>query len=406
MESPWVSTVWPEVRDDCQIAISPNFLVSAPLWQAGMPLAAERTWSDLRTLLGTPEHAERWAFWLHWYAGFLDPNAPETRPDWDMLEEIALIDPKVWDAGPDTVMPVINEIWEKYTPRQQSTLDLVDGALFTFRLDEVDRVLRAVPLPRDWEKLTDPNQLTAFLASAADVQDSLETLSEALRVGGDRPNLIATQLATYVDKAVNELRQAPELAELNAAKLLEWARVLESGTSESTLAELGVVAVPFEIAVEKLRDLIRRHFAGMLARMVDLRAIRTEEGVNPHRVLSEIREIVATARSGNGGRAYPLSPEDAAVLDDMLESVDHALLRQAGAETAEHKESAGRDADFTQSKVLATVESYRSKAASLLHRGDANADTVLKYKKKGEGLWALGQGVADLLNKLGGPPPT
>lgn len=59
------------------------------------------------------------SFWIAWYQSLLDgkPMLGDAARTQEMLEKIALIDPKLWNQGEDVVTPLIDEIWELYRLR-------------------------------------------------------------------------------------------------------------------------------------------------------------------------------------------------------------------------------------------------------------------------------------------------
>jgi len=60
--------------------------------------------------------ADDWQFWIDWYDALLAgrPMLGDAGRTGEMLEQIALIDPATWDAGPEVVNPVIRGIYEGY----------------------------------------------------------------------------------------------------------------------------------------------------------------------------------------------------------------------------------------------------------------------------------------------------
>ena len=92
-----------------------EYLDALPLWPEGQGPLAER-WRAIKWEVDNSEGAEDWRFWIEWYDTLLAgrPMLGDTARTWEMLEQIALIDPETWDKGPEEVNPVIRGIWEGY----------------------------------------------------------------------------------------------------------------------------------------------------------------------------------------------------------------------------------------------------------------------------------------------------
>jgi len=85
-------------------------VLGLPLWAGENPLA--ELWQEKRAYLnGEPVN---WSFWIDWYQRILD-GRPQ---NWEMLEEIALIDPKDWDKGAEHVNMIIAEIQARYAVKE------------------------------------------------------------------------------------------------------------------------------------------------------------------------------------------------------------------------------------------------------------------------------------------------
>ncbi len=334
-----------------------------------------------------------WDFWREWYQGLLDgsPMDPE------LLTRIALIDPEHWDAGPDRVNPMIAEMVAEH--RRAKATELFNATLFDFTFDHLEGVMRAVPLPKDWQNLDDPESLAAFLEDAESLAESLELFCAALHAEGG-----AVQgggaIVAYANAVLDELRRAETYKQLRVGKLVEYGGILEAASvREEVLRELGpVLSEPFRRNVESLKQLVREHFAQSLARFAPLRDFRMEEAANPWEVLATFREIVAQVRSGADGALPVLHEDDAAVLDDVLDSIDLKIRGLQGASDPDTRESMKRDIDFEIAKIGATGGVYAERAKQAVGKAGEMADATLKWEKRGRGLWSFGK---EILERLG-----
>lgn len=97
--------VWTSTESDARSLTSNRALDEAPLWPSGNPL--QEIWiSSISILRDTPGGD----FWIDWYQ-----RALYGRPqNWPQLEQIALIDPKIWDEGGEVLDVAIKRIVEHY----------------------------------------------------------------------------------------------------------------------------------------------------------------------------------------------------------------------------------------------------------------------------------------------------
>lgn len=104
-----ISEIWRSIRLDVSLVddgCSAFDLLCHPLWCDDNPVLV--LWVNGKKLLR--ESGENFSFLIDWYERVL-----EGRPqNWEMLEEIALIDPEDWDQGAEHVNGLISEIQIKY----------------------------------------------------------------------------------------------------------------------------------------------------------------------------------------------------------------------------------------------------------------------------------------------------
>lgn len=138
-------SVWNAVRLDAAQVSNGDIPWFLPLWgDARDPLAD--VWKEVQAKVQVSEAADDWQFWIDWYQAQLDgrPMLGDEARTWEMLEKIALIDPKDWDQGPEVVNPVINGIWGEYksggAPRELEVLQAADDGIVLAYNPETDRL--------------------------------------------------------------------------------------------------------------------------------------------------------------------------------------------------------------------------------------------------------------------------
>lgn len=209
------ATMWREVQQDCHDLVANNPPAVWPLWQEGDHPDAD-LWAGLKGSLG-----EDWAFWRDWYQDALDGVAP----DWEMLEEIALIDPDIWEQGPEVVNALIAEIVEKHKTggdvlRGRSAHQVLAENTRVIRLqfetmvalieDEILRVHGANEITKQ-----EAERIGVRVAVLQDIIENLQDMLAALEGGAGRALVvIEEQLPQVVEAAqgLNEGGEAPQVS--------------------------------------------------------------------------------------------------------------------------------------------------------------------------------------------------
>ena len=166
---------WQAIRTDAEQAGTRPLPDALPLWPYGEnPL--EKDWSDINASVANAPDAADWQFWIDWYDAQLSGRTmlPDPKRTWDMLEQIALIDPATWDAGPETVNPIIREIWKLHHLR--SEVAVMQAEKEAFLAARASRAQRSHNLPP--EGLVDDQPELAHQITI--VWDSLDEAWDAL----------------------------------------------------------------------------------------------------------------------------------------------------------------------------------------------------------------------------------
>lgn len=111
---------------------------AAPLWRSNNPI--DHLWERKKNELQS--HPEDWSFWIDWYQRILDGH-PQ---NWEMLEEIALIDPEDWDKGAEHVNGLISGIQARYLHKATPYSEKIE-------INPETGKLRSVPNPMENERL-------------------------------------------------------------------------------------------------------------------------------------------------------------------------------------------------------------------------------------------------------------
>ncbi|UWQ17179.1 hypothetical protein [Jannaschia sp. M317] len=162
-------------RDSAESSAMEN-LAAVPLWPDDNPLA--EVWEAGRARLEAAQ--DDWSPVIEWYEHVLDPKGRAL--DLDMMRDIALIDPKIWDAGPSEALPVIGEIWRRGRLGTSAVFDALrdtsDGIVVEQNL-ETERFFQSdIPAENGRRLASGVAKLREVLA----VADSLDNMRGTLRM--------------------------------------------------------------------------------------------------------------------------------------------------------------------------------------------------------------------------------
>lgn len=108
---------WNATRTDCGHIVSGRLETPPELWPRSDD-APVFNWPHVKSTATEPE----WSFWIKWYQDALDG----VKPDWDLLERIALkIDKAIWDAGPKAMADAIRDIRSEFAAKATPNAEVI-----------------------------------------------------------------------------------------------------------------------------------------------------------------------------------------------------------------------------------------------------------------------------------------
>lgn len=325
-------------------ALSPvKSLFGEPLWPRGAPGSVAERWSSLRNRLAGDG---AFAFWLRWYEAMRDGRAV----DWEMLEEVVLIDNAVWEEGPDRIAEEIAKIEAKYIVASAPLDERVES-------DPATGLLRVVPA-----EISDRPLLSALLMQ---VEDALE-LALAQRANGLSETIYPTPLLrATLTKHAND----PQRVEMNfvtAAKSLrrqidetqDLPRSEENLALRDAVEEAARGVRASHPAVARVRELLARQALAELsaedrARLEDAEPVLTaiSADVMSEDFAADIRHLIAERGPPATSDAPPLPGLDEAARVFSRAGRSYDLLSKSREALERLENSTG----FRAAKILATL---------------------------------------------------
>lgn len=151
---------WDEVRRDARLVIEGTGKAWKQLLWLKPPERFAKDWATTHAAwqaAGTP-----WDDFARIYNDFWEGR----EPDWPYLEQIVLIDPMDWNAGPGAVAEAIAKIGAARAEAQDSTsAEFMRAALGDFRFDQASALLHIIPFEEDNQHLSG-EALARFLNDA------------------------------------------------------------------------------------------------------------------------------------------------------------------------------------------------------------------------------------------------
>ena len=184
-------------------------------------------------------------------------------PDWAYLEQIVLIDPKAWEAGPEAVAEALAEIEEARRAKAEATsAEYMRAALGDFRFDQASELLHIIPFEEDTQHLSG-DALARFLDDAVTARQNLEALSQRCRKSN--ATQLQGQVAATIDVLLDALSQARQLNTLNARIVITFCADLQDFTADSyTMDNLGHTGRALDRRITELNALIWKAFRAEL----------------------------------------------------------------------------------------------------------------------------------------------
>ncbi len=268
---------WSAVRSDALAIEAGEDVSTAPLWPGEG--AEANPLSDLWHKVATHGFTQGspYDFWRRWYETHLDPARRPSMPH-DMLYEIALIDPKIWQGAPEDLAREIADIEARYagaekpardgdpppsSPRVPETLEnaLARNAKVVLAQLQVLRLLVDEELSRlrstNGSSEEGSRRRERRIAILQDILKNIERIKEALEQDITSPGTalvaISEELPAIVDKA-EELADNPEDVPVSAA-VRHMAAVVKHLTDSNVPGTIATGIAAVDYGVTKAREM-------------------------------------------------------------------------------------------------------------------------------------------------------
>ncbi len=387
-----VADLWQAWRADVTALMRGQTIRDRPLWgDASVPDWVPMVHRDWRTQGGG------WAFWADWYEGYLTGQPL----DIDLLEQVAVIEPKHWDKGETHVHGMIAAIYEEWQAKAAGPL--AQAAVLDFTFDGLHRWMRATGFEDDLRHLRDPAAVQAFLDDLAEVKAGLSDFADYAAEARGRTNAPAVLLLA-ADKLLSEIAYTRDVRHIRARRLVTLGRQLEAFLSEEDkCAEIGsTLQRILEDSVATFRDLCRRHFAPSIVVLQALDGLDLD-GLSPEVVIARLDAAIAQIATAENPGLVPLRPEDLGLLRQMVEDLRLVAASAGEARTEQFAQVQRKRLARGAGEVASTIGHYVEKASAKAETAGKRFDGAVKWYHRWE---KLTEAIEWLERFLSGTPPT
>ncbi|OIQ44589.1 MAG: hypothetical protein BM558_07190 [Roseobacter sp. MedPE-SW] len=374
------------------------------LWPQEMPPEIAEAWTTGRTWM---EPAPGHAFWIRWYDAILAgrPLTGDWDSHWQLMHDIALIDPDDWGKGKEQdaihVAGIIAKIEDTYSYRVTDTTlseatTLLHAALGQFGFDEIRRLMELLPFAEDLKQLKDPEAVAAFVAAMDQQRREIETFLRGVDREG-RGLQGAGGILTYFEEVLEEVSKARQLNQLNVGWIIDCGEILQGYAQNSdTVAELGPLNIPFQRTLQNLLDQIHNHFSATLLRFGVLRDIRSSEETKLGELMEDLRRGLEQIKHELPEGHVAMAPETIAVFEKLFDDLDGMIRREFVAVSPAMKSQLRKNIDYRLAQVAVSLRLYWEQSAAP-RRAVGQVIAGVAKKKTEEGVEGLVKWVLDNL---------
>ncbi len=364
------------------------------LWHRAIP--PDQPWRDVKATLGSVEAGD-WQFWVEWYEQFLDPIS--NPPNWELLEQVALIKPEVWEAGPEAVSATISAIQRACKTKQTETRTALSRAsLFDFV--EFNRRLKAVGFPSDLSPFENAEKRESFVNDVSDFRAGLLDWVDYARdeIVGQNLRLPLLQSAEKLVAQLDAIERSEQVSLRRFVMVASDLRRFSMATKYrdmigDTLAEM------LDDRIDEYRDISGKHFGQIFEVLEPLQKL--DLGTHsPGDLIAAIKEALVRMEGVSAADMPPLDPETRVLFEELLRE-----LEEWNAELNEATTDAGRE--VVRQRFSERFAAFSVTYARMVERGVEVSkstskifDEAVKWYKR----WDTIEKIIDWWDKLGGPP--
>ncbi|MEE9454726.1 MAG: hypothetical protein V3V13_10140 [Paracoccaceae bacterium] len=255
------ATMWQTLRADCLDLLEDRPLDQVKLWRDANNIF-EENWQQIKTRLDAD--LIDWSFWIKWYEASL--NGEPLNPD--MLERIALIDPKDWEQGPKHVNEIIAGIEVEFASdiqgnptttkgilkRNANVIEAQLDVLVLLATDEIHRIHG----PNNITEV-ESQQIAARVSWLNSIIASVEKIKEALANNQSQSNALVV-----VDEQLSQITECAESLAKNDSESIISEPILTMGLTIKYLIECGAPGyvasgvAAFEYVKKAIAELFKR----------------------------------------------------------------------------------------------------------------------------------------------------